>query len=186
MERTGLADVLGWISAPVAARKLALEAGQGAVNKGSEIVGPAYQKLKQLFTGKEPSIPTNTTNVVAQYGPMTELGPLPQSVANTFRSGTYTEVVTTQPTVLYRAYGGTAEELGGYWTTTPPSGPRQSIIDSALRPEWGNPATSVVKIELPPDVTLYQGRSASHGGLVGGGDQVLLSRDVDPKWVSYE
>lgn len=87
--------------------------------------------------------------------------------------------------MLYRVYGGTADQLGGYWTTTPPSGPVQSIIDSALNPAWGNPATSVVKIEVPAGVKLYQGQAAAQGGLVGGGNQVLFPRSVtiDPAWI---
>ncbi|MDI3275899.1 DUF637 domain-containing protein, partial [Pseudomonas sp. AL03] len=56
-----------------------------------------------------------TGKVIAEYGPMNQ-GPLPKGIADTFRSGTYSEVVTQQPTTLYRVYGGTAQELGGYWT----------------------------------------------------------------------
>ena len=126
-----------------------------------------------------------TTKLINQFGPMAELGPLPQSIANTFRSGTYAETIVMEPTTLYRAYGGTANQLGGYWTTTPPAGPVQSIIDSALNPAWGNPATNVVKIEVPVGVRLYQGQAANQGGLVGGGNQVLFPKDVaiDLKWI---
>jgi filamentous hemagglutinin len=126
-----------------------------------------------------------TTKGVAQYGPIGAPGPLPLPIANTFRSGTYAETVTTEPTVLYRVYGGTGNQLGGYWTTTPPSGPVQSIIDSALNPVWGNPATLVVKIEVPPGVTLYQGKAAAQGGLVGGGNQVLFGKNItiNPAWI---
>jgi len=126
-----------------------------------------------------------TTRGVAQFGPMSEPGPLPLPIANTFRSGTYAETVTIEPTVLYRSYGGTANQMGGYWTTTPPSGPVQSIVDSALNPAWGNSATSVVKIEVPPGVVLYQGQTATQGGLVGGGNQVLFSKNftINPNWI---
>ena len=126
-----------------------------------------------------------TTRGIAQFGPMSEPGPLPLPIANTFRSGTYAETVTTEPTVLYGAYGGTANQMGGYWTTTRPAGPIQSIVDSALNPAWGNPATSVVRIEVPPGVTLYQGQAAAQGGLVGGGNQVLFHKNVtiNPAWI---
>jgi len=118
---------------------------------------------------------------MSEPGPL----PLPLPIANTFRSGTYAETVTTEPTVLYRAYGGTANQMGGYWTTTPPAGPVQTIVDSALNPAWGNPATSVVKIEVPSGVTLYQGQAAAQGGLVGGGNQVLFPKNVtiNPAWI---
>ena len=87
--------------------------------------------------------------------------------------------------MLYRAYGRTAHQMGGYWTTTPPAGPVQSIVDSALNPAWGNPATSVVKIEVPSGVTLYQGQAAAQGGLVGGGNQVLFPKNftINPAWI---
>ncbi|EJN00284.1 hypothetical protein PMI40_03618 [Herbaspirillum sp. YR522] len=126
-----------------------------------------------------------TTKGLVQYGPLSNPGPLPPSIASTFRSGTYAETVTTEPTALYRVYGGAADQLGGYWTTTAPSGPVQSIIDSALNPAWGNLATLVVKIEVPAGVRLYQGQAAAQGGLVGGGNQVLFPRNVtiDPAWI---
>ena len=125
-----------------------------------------------------------TLQVVTQYGPLKE-GPLPLSIVNTFRSGTYAEVVTQEPTTLYRVYGGGAEELGGYWTRTPPAGPVQSIIDSALNPKWGNTATKVVEMKVPTGTKLFEGVAAAQGGLVGGGNQVLLPKDfkIDPSWI---
>jgi hypothetical protein len=124
-----------------------------------------------------------TSKVIAEYGPMNQ-GPLPKAIADTFRSGTYSEVVTQQPTTLYRVYGGTAQELGGYWTTTKPAGPVQSIIDSALNPQWGNTAT-MVKIEVPIGTKYFEGVAAPQGGLVGGGNQVLFPKDfkVDTSWI---
>lgn len=90
-----------------------------------------------------------------------------------------------KPTILYRVYGGTANQLGAYWTNTPPKGPIQSIIDSAINPAWGNTAAHVVKIEVPIGIRLYQGQAAQQGGLVGGGSQVLFPKNVkiDPSWI---
>ena len=51
------------------------------------------------------------------YGPMNE-GPLDSEIANSFRSGTYTEIASQEETTLYRGYGGKAGELGSYWTRT--------------------------------------------------------------------
>jgi len=125
-----------------------------------------------------------TSKVIAQYGP-TNQGPLPKGIVDTFRSGTYSEVVTQQPTTLYRVYGGTAQELGGYWTATKPAGPVQSIVDSALSPQWGNTATNVVKIEVPIGTKYFEGVAAPQGGLVGGGSQVLFPKDfkIDNSWI---
>jgi filamentous hemagglutinin len=139
----------------------------------------AKKALAQAFGGAKAA-----TKVITEFGPMNQ-GPLPKGIANTFRSGTYSEVVTQKPTTLYRVYGGTAQELGGYWTATKPAGPVQSIIDSALKPEWGNTATKVVKIEVPIGTKYFEGVAAPQGGLVGGGNQVLFPKDfkIDTSWI---
>lgn len=109
-------------------------------------------------------------------------GPLTEKIASTFRSGTYDEIITTEPTKLYRVYGGSAGDMGAYWTRTKPSGPVQSITDSALLPQWGNNATNVVEIEVPIGTKFYEGVAAPQGGLVGGGNQVFFDTKVDPSW----
>jgi filamentous hemagglutinin len=126
----------------------------------------------------------NFSEVIAEYSPLNP-GPLIADFANTFRSGTYSKIVTQQPTTLYRVYGGSASEIGGYWTTIPPTGPVQSIIDYALNPQWGNTATNVVRIEVPSGTTFYQGFAAPQGGLVGGGIQVLFPPGfkVNSNWI---
>ena len=116
-----------------------------------------------------------------QYGPLNP-GPLPQAVANTFRSGSYTAKTLSEATTLYRVHGGTAGQLGSFWTRTPPAGPLQSRIDLALRPEWGNTATQVTRINVPAGTAIYEGAAAAQGGLVGGGSQVFIPR-VNPSWV---
>ena len=128
-------------------------------------------------------IPTST-KILGHYGTTVE-GKLSAKEAATFRNSTYFETVTTEPTVLYRVYGGSAGQLGAYWTTTKPAGSVQSIVDTALNPQWGNTATKVVKIEVPAGVTLYQGKAAQQVGLVGGGTQVYFPKGskVDPKWI---
>lgn len=65
--------------------------------------------------------------------------------------------------LLYGVYDGTAQEIGGYWTTEKPSGPVQLIVDSALNPQWGNTATKVVKIEVPAGTKYYEGIAAPQG-----------------------
>jgi RHS repeat-associated protein len=119
---------------------------------------------------------------IARYGPMNQ-GPLPKDVTETFRAGSYAKLITQKPTTLYRVYGGSAGEIGAYWTTVKPSGPVQSIVDSALNPVWGNTATKVVSIQVPPGVNLYYGAAAPQGGLVGGGPQVFFLDKVDPAWI---
>jgi hypothetical protein len=115
-----------------------------------------------------------------RHGPMNP-GPLAADIANTFRGGSYTAVTSSKPTTLYRVYSGN-KELGSYWTRTKPTGPVQSIIDSALDPAWGNRATRWVQVQVPADSTLYEGAAAAQRGLVGGGSQVFVPR-VDASWV---
>ena len=171
-------------------------AGRTAIETGKDLAAGTAEALKNTVKhpAKAGSIVDNAggagaanSGVVAQYGPLNP-GPLSADFANTFRSGTYSEVVTQQSTTLYRVYGGTAGQLGGYWTTTPPAGPVQSIIDSALDPVWGNTATKVVTIEVPAGTKFYQGVAAPQGGLVGGGSQVLFPPGfkVDPAWIKTQ
>jgi len=116
------------------------------------------------------------------WNPLNGPGPLGEKLAATFRGASYTELVTSEPTTLYRVYGGKADELGPYWTRTPPAGPLQSQIDSALLPQWGNTAQNVTRIQVPPVTTIYEGVAAAQGGLVGGGNQVFIPH-VDAKWI---
>ncbi len=154
---------------------------QGWDNNTGQTVSAGNQKV---IDATPVNISTSNSKVISQYDPLNE-GPLPSKIASTFRSNTYMEVVTTEPVTLYRVYGGSAIQLGGYWTRTPPSGPVQSIVDSALNPQWGNTATNVVKIEVPAGTKFYEGVAAPQGGLVGGGDQVLFPKDIkiDSSWI---
>jgi RHS repeat-associated protein len=116
-----------------------------------------------------------------RYGPINP-GPLPAAIANTFRSGSYTEKILNESTTLYRVYGGSAGQIGSFWTRTAPSGTLQSTIDLALNPQWGNAATRVAKIRVPAGTTIFEGAAARQGGLVGGGNQVFIPK-VDPSWI---
>ncbi|WP_366922790.1 RHS repeat-associated core domain-containing protein [Metallumcola ferriviriculae] len=131
------------------------------------------QKLKQLFRSK------GSSNI--KYGSMNP-GPLPENIAKTFRSATYTKIVTQEEITLYRAYGGKAGELGSYWTKTKPQGPLQTTIDSALDQNWGNIATQVSTIKVPKGTTIFEGAAAEQRGLVGGGNQIFIEK-VDPSWL---
>jgi len=118
-----------------------------------------------------------------RWGPLNG-GPLSDAVANTFRGGSYTESALSGETTLYRSYGGTAGELGSYWTRTPPAGPLQATMDSALNPAWGNTAQSVSTIRVPAGTTIYEGFAAPQGGLLGGGSQVYIPK-VNPNWLVH-
>ena len=57
---------------------------------------------------------------------------------------------------VYRVHGGTAGPTGSFWTRTQPAGPLQARIDLGLPPEWGNTATQVARINVPPGTTIYE------------------------------
>jgi len=109
-------------------------------------------------------------------------GPLSDDIANTFRSATYKEVTTSEPTTLYRVINQKGNPEGLYWTRVKPEGSLQSIIDSALHQQWGNTATYQVRITVPKGITFYEGFAAPQGALVGGGNQIYIPK-IDQKWV---
>ena len=119
---------------------------------------------------------------VVRWDPLTGPGPLGEKLANTFRSASYSELTTAETTSLYRVWGGSAKEIAPYWTKTLPTGPLQSMIDSALDPAWGNTAINITRIDVPAGVKIYEGIAAPQGGLVGGGNQVFVPK-VDPAWI---
>lgn len=119
------------------------------------------------------------SRIVDSFGPLRE-GPISKKLANTFRSGTYDEVITTEPTILYRVIGDKGNPGGEFWTRRKPEGPLQSVIDSALDQNWGNTATTVVEMEVPTGTRMFEGVAERQSGLVGGGNQIVFDRNVNP------
>jgi hypothetical protein len=115
-----------------------------------------------------------------RHGPVNP-GPLEPEVGETFRSASYTARTLGRPVDLYRAYSDPARKFRPYWSRTPPSGPLQTTIDSALLSEYGNLATRVVHIRVPAGETVFEGFVARQQLRLGGGSQVYLLR-LDPSW----
>lgn len=101
-------------------------------------------------------------------------GPLAQDIAVNFRSGSYEGRMLSEDTTFYRVIGDGGNPNGPYWTSVPPSGPLQSVIDSALDQNWGNPATTTITRTFPAGTTVFEGAAAPQRGLVGGGNQVYI------------
>lgn len=159
----------------------------GATDEGTSSVA-AEQRTARSITTKPTNTTTPTPNTTkpVRFGPMNP-GPLPDEVASTFRSSSYTMSGLSEATTLYRVYGGKAGQLGSYWSRVKPSGPLQAQLDSALNPAWGNSATSVATTRVPAGTTIYEGAAASQpigggGSLLGGGSQVYIPR-VDSSWL---
>ncbi|MDH4467277.1 MAG: pre-toxin TG domain-containing protein [Bacteriovoracaceae bacterium] len=106
-----------------------------------------------------------------------------RTVADTFRSGSYTGYVNSEPLELYRVSSSEKDFEGAYWSFTKPEGPGQAMVDSALDPSFNNNATNWVKIIVPPGNKIYEGIAAPIykegqliSNLLGGGSQVYLNR----------
>jgi hypothetical protein len=177
---------LGIIYAKEAAMLATGEIGGRIIGKAAEVAAPYVAKVASKIAAKASGAAERAGGIRTAQGikfnGITGPGPLSPDVAVTFRSSTYTEIVTTDSTMLYRAYGGKASPLSQYWTRTAPTGPYQATIDSALLPQWGNTARQVSTIRVPAGTTIYDGAAAAQGGLVGGGSQVVIPR-VNPNWV---
>jgi hypothetical protein len=154
---------------------------------GTSVVNPSG-----LGEALSPNLPTygyvwvddslsNISGSRKAFGPTNE-GPLKLDVANTFRGGAYTEIQLSDDLHIYRVYGGSAGEIGHYWTTQQPQGPLQSVIDSALDQSWGNTATEVSIALVPKGTSIYIGYAEHQGGLVGGGIQVYVE-EFNPSWI---
>jgi len=125
---------------------------------------------------------------LVRHGPMNP-GPLHSldlELVKTFRSGSYTAHTLTRPTDLYRVYSVDARKFRAFWTDIPPSGPLQSKLDSALLPSFGNEATKVVHVRVPPGETVFEGFAAGQVeepgvNLIGGGRQIVVN-NVNAEW----
>ncbi len=149
-----------------------------------------------------PHLDAHGDTVRRRWTPADEAGPLSEGYpANTFRSGTYDEVVLAQDTRMYRVVTPDGKPNGGFWTREKPTGPLQSQLDSALLPEWkinryGDKmrvtepqATHYVESVIPKGTVVYEGAAGPQTGtafpestLVGGGHQVYV-KDVPAQWV---
>jgi hypothetical protein len=101
-------------------------------------------------------------------------GPLADDIASTFRSGTYEGYTLDSDTTLFRVISDDGNPNGAFWTATEPSGPLQSVIDSALDQSWGNSATTTITRTFPAGTQVFEGVAAPQGGLVGGGSQFYI------------
>lgn len=147
--------------------------------KGDNLVKVGDDIVDELSSGVTKGV-DDTSEIINHYSPVTDVGPLPDVVAKTFKAGSYTGKVLTEPTVLYRVYGGDSGQLGSYWSRTEPIGPLQSKMDLALPP--GNTAEAVVKIEVPAGTKIFEGTAEASFGYLGGGSQVYIN-NVSESWI---
>ncbi len=124
-------------------------------------------------------------------GPLSYILTASGTVADTFRSRSYFKTISNRATKLYRVYGNGKKDplFSKYWSRVKPSGPMQSILDSALDPAWGNTAKHWVEITVPKGTRFFEGVvsgiALKTGRLLGGGSQVYIKRRKIPKrWLT--
>ncbi|BAZ32204.1 hypothetical protein NIES4074_47060 [Cylindrospermum sp. NIES-4074] len=102
-----------------------------------------------------------------------------------------------QPTIYYRYYSSAGTQRGRYMTTTLYKDRDKVIQELALNQDWGNFATMVVAVILPPETVVYIGKAAPQENEAkdckyeGGGIQVFvpakyLSDETDEKTTPVE
>ncbi|MEQ1790259.1 MAG: hypothetical protein ABL857_07435 [Rickettsiales bacterium] len=114
--------------------------------------------------------------------------PLDEKTANTFKGGSYDEIILGSDTVLFRAYHQPTRKYGmpgerlSYWSRSDATGTK-AAVDSAIEvSRYGNIADRLVSIRVPKGTRVYEGTTQSiNKGPIGGGNQVILDR-IRPEW----
>lgn len=114
--------------------------------------------------------------------------PLDEKTANTFRGGSYKEVILGRDTTLYRAYHNPDRKFGdpsgqvSYWSRSDATGTK-AVVDRGIEvSRYGNTANRLVAIKVPKGTRVYEGIAHGiHKGPIGGGNQIILNK-VKPEW----
>lgn len=107
--------------------------------------------------------------------------PLPAKVANTFKGGSYNEVMLGKDTILYRVFHDPTHKLGmpgerfSYWSRSDARG-TQAVVDRAIDVSgYGNTAERLVAVRVPRGTRVYEGVTQSiERGPIGGGNQIVV------------
>ena len=127
-----------------------------------------------MANSDETGPPHGKTKLIKKFTPI-DYGPLNtyrESHIRNFRSGTY---MMTTPVhdglTVYRLYGGTAQEVGHYWTVEERDGNMGFQLDYAMVPSWGSTLAKDTKLLVPRGILLFEGYVASQE--VHPGSQVI-------------
>jgi hypothetical protein len=103
--------------------------------------------------------------------------------ALTFLNSAYQTVVTTLPTRLYRAFGGSAMPGGTFVTPDTLADTSQTRKNLAILTEWGNTLEFEAVIKVPVVVKLNIGLAAPQAYLPGLGQQVIMPYKWNTDWI---
>ncbi|WP_276203382.1 hemagglutinin repeat-containing protein [Pectobacterium brasiliense] len=157
-------------------------------------------KFKGLATEvSELSVAANVAKKVEQGAPatagtkidskvtLTQKDSLPNNVTKSFKDGNYQTVITNEPVVVYRKFGGTLDQAkldGGYATTEQNVGRNET----AVYKKWST-SQFEAQIKIPENTKINIGivgeqRPGSEKPKYdGGADQILMPLDYPLKWV---
>lgn len=123
-------------------------------------------------------------NMIENPGPLAEIDPV---AASTFASGKYNVVTLQDDVILYRAGDSTGNQLGQYFTQTPPTSVAQVRIDLAIKEQWIDSSTGILTgtsvidsyytVKIPRGTTIFVGPADYQGGVyLGGAEQVFIEK----------
>lgn len=146
---------------------------------------PQFWKSASQFVSQEAKAALSaegalTKDIVSieEFNPITKQGPLLLKDATTFRSATYSKIVRSVPTIIYRVVSPGGNPTGNFWMLNYPVGPTGEIIDKALFQATRNNAVSIYSTVVPADTAIFVGKVAPQAGMVGGGVQVYIEQHV--------
>jgi filamentous hemagglutinin len=142
------------------------------------VVKNSATEIKTIPKSKEVTSFPIPGKVTGNFDMVTNPGPLPNNMAETFNSGKYIEVILEKDIAMYRV-GTSSRPLGEFFSYEAPNGILQSRIDKAILPTWPNgglsPIDSMFTVKIPAGTKVYVGEVGSQGGFyVGGTQQIVL------------
>ena len=122
-------------------------------------------------------------NMIENPGPLLEIN---ETAAKSFASGKYNVKILEEDTVFFRA-GNSDSPLGQYYTRDIPESVIKVRIESAVKPQWIDRDTGVVKgtseltdiyaTKFPKGTVYYEGPTGSQGGVyIGGKEQIFINK----------
>ena len=93
----------------------------------------------------------------------------------------------TKPVTFYRYFSNDGNRYGRYLTTDLFSVNSEAIRSLALKQEWGNKATRILKVTLPAGRAIYQGVAAPQtpSACYPGGAQQTFIEDIKDAKISW-
>ena len=207
--KLALEDIAGKVISSETAEELT-----GSLLPRIKVSGLAAQEIETLEKAAGTTFEIMDSNQGVRHGPLyygrldeiaadrkTSLAEGGKSVAETFRSSSYTTKVTQEPRRLFRVDSQliqlnpetgfpTSKQLPRYYTDVKPEGPLQSQLDSSLESRWGNTAQYWTEIEVPAGEVIHEGSVGEQvtnpeqflgERLPGGGKQIYIE-NVPSSW----